>query len=480
MQPDDMFVVSKLSGIIHKRTHDEKAYDSRHITLADLKAWLSARINLDHYTKAETSSASQVFAVINYLSSAIDANYEDLEDSKVPFSYFNHYASSVAATSSLLSTKIDYDTNWHLSSHRLTEEDVTVQLENRHVHLVKFDNGMVFSNFRLFKKSLAGTSREFALLLDNQSNIQNVEMRFTVPTDDVVPPSFVGASNALDVISAGTSCFIQFKEVDESQYFVQRSADLEVITPKKVNLFTFLSGCEDIDGKLIPDTPSTTRHGLKPYTKISILAPPSVNGYIFKAYYGAFANEIEKTEYHDGDEVVLTADFYLSAQYASDIVGYVRFYAPENETTGETELISAYEITNGIITKPIDPSTGLPYTSIEYPSLTSIEYDIKWNSDIPEITSVVGTYEIGSTWVKKQTIDIDVDDDDEGIMIDDGDEEQVIPDDKLSALIFVALEETDSEVGILASVNTTTFEDGMPATLVAVTIPDLDDGLEPS
>jgi len=58
MQPDDMFVVSKLSGIIHRRTHDEKAYDSRHITLADLKAWLSARINLDHYTKAETSSAS--------------------------------------------------------------------------------------------------------------------------------------------------------------------------------------------------------------------------------------------------------------------------------------------------------------------------------------------------------------------------------------------------------------------------------------
>jgi len=41
-------------------------------------------------------------------------------------------------------------------------------------------------------------------------------MRFAVPTVDVVPPSFVGASNALDVIGAGTSCFIQFKEVDES------------------------------------------------------------------------------------------------------------------------------------------------------------------------------------------------------------------------------------------------------------------------
>lgn len=479
MQPDDMFVVSKLSGIIHNRIHDKKVYDSRHITLADLKAWLSAGINLDHYTKAETSSASQVFAAIDHLSTVIDENYEKLEDGKVSFSYFNHYALSVATTSSLLSTKIDHDANWHLSSRLLTEEDDTVQLENRHMHLVKIDNGMVFSNFRLSNKSLARTSREFALLLDNQSNIQNVEMRFVVPTVDDVSPSFVGATNALDVIRAGTSCFIQFKEVDENTFFIKRFSDLEELTPKKVDLYSFLSACEDVNGNIIPGSPTFLEHGLKPFTPILIENPPVLPGYVFQTYYGSFVEE-EKKEYSVGDTIELTSDFYLSASYKPDNVAYINFYAPKDEL-GNEKLISSYTITNGEITDPIDPTTSRPYTTVEYPILTATEYDIQWNNLIPEITSVVGIYDIGSTWVKKPFIDVDVPDEDDGIIIEDEDgDEIVIPDDKLSGLIVVITENTDDNINLLAVKNDEDSDDGFPATLITLTLPDLDDGLEPT
>ena len=473
-----MFVVSKLSGTIKKRGEEVKVYDSRKITLGDLRSWLSARINLDHYTKTETSSAIQISTDIAALSSKIDENYSQLEDSKVDFEYIHNHENEILTTISGLSSKVDSGVNWHLVSKRLTEEDDTLEIANRHIYLISVDNEMVYVNFNIANKTIAGTSREFAILIDNSSNIQNVGIKFTT-TSTSEAPKFVGANNALDIIGAGFNCLIEFKEVDENKYFVQRISNLIPITANTIDLYSFLSGCEDSNGDIIPYSPSYTIHGLKPFTKIQIQDPPLLTGYTFQTYYGAFDDEKDKIEYKAGDEVILTNNFYLSAQYQSDVVAYIRFYAPEDKTTGVAPLISSYQITNGKIST-IDPKTGLPYSVIDYPVLTSIEYDIKWNEKIPEITAVVSEYHIGSTWVKKSIIDGDIGEEDEDDIIVIDNEDRIIADDNLSGLILVGVEETDTDINVLATDISEDFDDGIPATVVAITVPNLDDEIMPT
>lgn len=473
-----MFVVSKLSGTIKKRGEEIKVYDSRKITLGDLRSWLSARINLDHYTKSETSSAIQISTDIAALSSKIDENYSQLEDSKVDFEYIHNHENEISTSISQLSSKIDSGVNWHLVSKRLTEEDDTLEIANRHIYLISVDNGMVYVNFSITDKTIARTSREFAVLIDNSSNIQNVGIKFTT-TSSTDAPKFIGADNALDVIGAGFNCLIEFKEIAENKYFVQRISNLIPITANTIDLYSFLSGCEDSNGDIIPSSPSHTIHGLKPFTKIQIQDPPPLVGYTFQTYYGAFDGDETRTEYSAGDEVILTNNFYLSAHYWSDVIAYINFYAPEDKTTGVAPLISSYEITNGKIST-IDPSTGLPYSFINYPVLTSIEHDIKWNEKIPEITAVVGVYHIGSTWVKKPIIDGDIGAEDEYDLIIIDNENRIIPDDDLSGLILVGVEETDTDVNVLATINSEDSDDGIPATIVAITVPNLDDGIMPT
>ena len=112
--------------------------------------------------------------------------------------------------------------------------------------------------------------------------------------------------------------------------------------------------------------------------------------------------------------------------------------------------------------------------------LTSIEYDIKWNEKIPEITAVVSEYHIGSTWVKKSIIDGDIGEEDEDDIIVIDNEDRIIADDNLSGLILVGVEETDTDINVLATDISEDFDDGIPATVVAITVPNLDDEIMPT
>lgn len=437
------------------------------MSLMDLNGWLSAKFNDDHYLKSETSSSEEIANIAKFLSSTISSIYEDLEYNKVSYSTFTFYKGQVTDTSSALSTKIDIDSNWHLSSQALNEANDTLDLNNRYVHVAKIDNGMVSANFKIAQKSLKGSSREFILVVDNSANKQDIGLRLSSAILSVTP-KFIGSSDALDVIKSKTSCLIDFKEVAENTFFVKRSQSLTTTIPKQVVLYSFLSGCIDTNNTLIPNAPSYTKHNNKPFTVFSIGEAPTIAGYAFQRYYGGFAGGA-RAEYSAGDSVVLTANFYLSAQYQSGAFAYINFYDPNNK------LVISYVLSNGKIISPIDPDTGSPYTKVDYPVLINTKYDIKWNSEIPELTSVVGTYSIRSTWVEKSVIDIEVDDDDEGFVIVDEDGKEIeVPDDMLSGFIFAASYETDDEVGIIATSTTEMTEDGLPATLIAVMMPEVD------